>query len=346
MELKMNQEYLLETMKALINTPSPVGYYDEANPLLERFAAQLGYEVTYDNKRTGYIRVPGKDESRTICVGAHMDTLGLMVRRIDEDGMIRTRNLGGINYNNVEGETATVITRDGRRYTGLMASQSHSVHVFDDARTLERNENTMIFMLDEEIHSRRDVEDLGICHGDVIYLEPHFTVTANGYIKSRFIDDKACVACALTVIRAMKEQGVMPSCNVLFAFPYYEEINHGGSYIPQEVSQYIALDIALIGPDYDGSERKVSICVKDNFSPYDRDLTGHIIQVAKKCGVDHAVDIFYRYGTDANAAVRAGNNIQAAAFGMGTFCSHGMERTHIDGVMATAKLLGAFLQEA
>lgn len=110
MNLKIDREYLLETMRTFINTPSPVGYYDEANPLLEQFAAALGYQVEYDNKKTGYIRVQGKDTSRTICVGAHMDTLGLMVRRIDEDGMIRTRNLGGINYNNIEGETATVVT--------------------------------------------------------------------------------------------------------------------------------------------------------------------------------------------------------------------------------------------
>ncbi len=143
----------------------------------------------------------------------------------------------------------------------------------------------------------------------------------------------------------MKDKGLAPSCNVWFAFPHYEEINHGGSYVPAKVSQYVALDIALVGPDYDGREDKVSICVKDNFSPYDRELTSRLIDVAGRIGLDFAVDIFYRYGTDANAAVRAGNNIQAAAFGMGTFSSHGMERTHVDGVMDTARLLAAFLTE-
>ncbi len=346
MEHEIDQEYLLKAMEDFICTPSPVGYYDEVNPLLVRYAGELGYEVEFDNKRTGYIKVPGKDNTRTICVGAHLDTLGLMVRRIDKDGMIRTRNLGGINFNAIEGETATVVTRDGRTYTGLLACQSHSVHVFDDTRTLERNENTMIFMLDEKVSSEEDVRALGIRHGDVIWLEPHFTVTPSGFIKSRFIDDKACVACALAVIKYMKDHDLSPACNVWFAFPHYEEINHGGSYVPPQVSQYIALDIALIGQDYDGREDRVSICVKDNFSLYDRDLTGHLIEVAERAGIDAAVDIFYRYGTDANAAVRAGNNVQAAAFGMGTFCSHGMERTHIDGVMDTARLLAAFLAEA
>ena len=95
----------------------------------------------------------------------------------------------------------------------------------------------------------------------------------------------------------------------------------------------MAIDIGLIGPDYDGNERTVSICVKDNFSPYDRNLTGKLIAEAEANDIKHAIDIFYRYGTDANAAVRAGNNVRGAAFGMACYCSHGMERTHLDGVV-------------
>lgn len=343
MEATLEQSYLLSVMEKLINTPSPVSYYEEVNPLLEKLVEELGYEMTFDRKRTGYVKVPGKDTAKTICVGAHLDTLGLMVRKIDKDGAIRVRNLGGINFNNIEGESVVIHTREGQRYTGYVLCQSHSVHVFDDAKTLTRDEKSMMILLDEDVHSEKDVKHLGIQHGDIISLEPHFTVTENGYIKSRFIDDKACVACALAVLKAMKEQNLVPSCNVWFAFPHYEEIGHGGAYVPEEISEYIAMDIAVIGPDHAGSEKKVSICVKDNFSPYDRELTNRLVNCAKEAGIDYVEDVFYRYGTDANAAVRAGNNVQAAAFGMGTFSSHGMERTHIQAVMDTAKLLAAFI---
>ena len=343
MEATLDQSYLLSVMETLINTPSPVSYYEEVNPLLEKLAGELGYEVSFDRKRTGYIKVFGKDTTKTICVGAHLDTLGLRVRKIDKDGAIRVRNRGGINFNNIEGESVVVHTRDGKRYTGYVLCQSHSVHVFDDARTLTRDENSMMVLLDEDVHSEKEVKDLGIQHGDIISLEPHFTVTENGYIKSRFIDDKACVACALAVLKALKEQNLVPSCNVWFAFPHYEEIGHGGAYVPEEISEYLAMDIAVIGSDHIGSEKKVSICVKDNFSPYDRELTNRLVNCAKEAGIDYVEDVFYRYSTDANAAVRAGNNLQAAAFGMGTFSSHGMERTHIQAVMDTAKLLTAFI---
>ncbi len=346
MKYVYDSQDILRYFETLVNTPSPVGYYVQMNPVISRLAEELGYAVCYDNKSTAYIAVEGVDNSKTVLIGAHLDTLGMVVRRIDGNGVIRVRQLGGINYNNVEGETVTIHTRDGRSYTGLICCQSHSTHVFEDARTLERNENTMMVLLDEPVASKADVQALGIRNGDIISVDPRCQITPNGYLKSRFIDDKAAVACCLTVLKYMKAEGVKPKYRTLFAFPYCEEIGLGGTYVPAEVTEYVAVDIGLIGPDYDGNERKVTICAKDAATPYDYELTNHLIALAEKNNIDHAVDIFFRYGTDANAALKAGNNLRAAAFGMAVYCSHGMERTHIDGLVATADLLLSYLLQA
>lgn len=342
-QITVDREYLIRCMRELIQTPSPVGCYEEITPLIEAYAAELGYQISCDRKHTIYITVDGQDNTKTVMVGAHLDTLGLMVRRIDEDGSILVRQLGGVNYYSLEGETVTVHTRDGRRYTGLMACKSHSTHVFDDARTLTRDETTMMVRLDEKVSGKREVLELGISNGDIISIEPRFQYLPNGYIKSRFIDDKAGAAAVFAALKYMKEHELKPEYRTLLAFSFYEEINHGGSYIPKEVEEMVAVDIGLIGPDYDGNERSVSICVKDNFSPYDRGLTNKLIGIAEEMGLSHAVDVFYRYGTDANAAVRAGNNVYAAAFGMACYCSHGMERTHVTGVEETVKLILGYL---
>lgn len=345
MKYTYDPQDILRYFETLIHIPSPVGYYVQMNPVIRKLAEELGETVTHDNKNTAYITLDGVDNSKTVLIGAHLDTLGMVVRSIDADGMIRVRQLGGVNYNSIEGETVTIHTRDGRSYTGLMSCQSHSVHVFDDARTLERNENTMMIILDELVASKADVHSLGIRHGDVISIDPRCQITPNGYLKSRFIDDKAAVACCFAVLKHMKKQGLKPKYRTVFAFPYAEEIGLGGTYVPAEVSEYIAVDIGLIGPDYDGTERKVTICAKDASTPYDYELTSHLIALAEKNEIDHAVDIFYRYGTDANAALKAGNNLRAAAFGMAVYCSHGMERTHIDGLTATCELLLSYLLE-
>lgn len=343
MKYTVDERFLLDCFRELVNTPSPVGYYPRLNPVLEKYAAMFGLSVTYDRRGTPYVTLEGEDNSKTVMVGAHSDTIGLIVRKVDADGMIRVRNLGGIHFGSLEGETVTVHTREGKDYTGLFACQSHSVHVFDDARTLERTENTMMIILDEKIRSKDDVYALGIRHGDFVSIDPRCQVTESGFLKSRFIDDKAAIACCFAMVKYLQENGLKPRYKTILAFPYNEEIGFGGTYVPEEVSEYVAVDIGLIGPDYDGNEYKVSICAKDNAAPYDYDLTTRLVEKAEKAGCDYAVDIFYRYGTDGNAAVRAGNQLRAAAFGMAVYCSHGMERTHIEGLKNTMNLLLAYV---
>ena len=97
----------------IVNVPSPVGYYVQMNPVISRLAEELGETVWYDNKSTAYITLEGEDNSKTVLVGAHLDTIGMVVRCIDSNGMIRVRQLGGINYGSAEGETVTVHTPDG-----------------------------------------------------------------------------------------------------------------------------------------------------------------------------------------------------------------------------------------
>jgi putative aminopeptidase FrvX len=342
MEISVNREKLVQLCKDFIDVPSPVSYYDQIHPFLEEKAKEYGYEVTYDRKRTGYITLEGEDNSKTVCMGAHLDTIGLIVRHIRDDGQLEVRQLGGVNYSSMEGESVTVHTRDGRSYRGMVICKSHSVHVFDDAREIARDENSMRVILHEDVSSKEDVMNLGIDHGDIISVDPHFEYTPAGYVKSRYIDDKAAVAALFILLDYFKENNLKPKYRTLLAFPLYEEIGHGGAYVPEEVSEYVALDIGLIGPDYHGTEKTVSICAKDNYSPYDRGLTTRIIEQAKKCHLNYVVDVFYRYGTDANAAIRAGNNVYAAAFGMSCLNTHGMERCHIEAIEDTARLAIAY----
>ena len=345
MKYSVDSNFTLDCFREVVSVPSPVGYYVQMNPLMNQIAQRFGLTVTYDNKSTAYITLDGEDNSKTVMIGAHLDTIGMIVRRIDANGMIRVRQLGGINFSSAEGETVTIHTRDGRAITGILTAQSHSVHVFDDAKDQKRDEEHMMIILDEPVRSREDVIKLGIHHGDPISVDPHCEVTLNGYLKSRFIDDKAAVACAFTAIKYLVENGLKPKYRTIFAFPYGEEIGIGGTYIPEGVSEFVAIDIGLIGPDYEGDERSVSICCKDNATPYDYELTSRLIALAEKTELKYAVDIFYRYGTDASAALRAGNNLKAGAFGMAVYCSHGRERTHVDGLNATTELLLAYLLE-
>ena len=91
MEFKFDLEYFKSCFADIVSVPSPVGYYLKMNPVLERYASTFGYTVTYDNKSTAYITVDGEDNSKTVLVGAHVDTIGMVVRTIDRNGFLRVR---------------------------------------------------------------------------------------------------------------------------------------------------------------------------------------------------------------------------------------------------------------
>jgi len=345
MRFDIDRKYLIDSLEKIMSAPSPVGYYVKLKPVIEQMAAELGYAVTYDKKQTAYITLDGEDNSKTVLLSAHADTLGFVVRCIESNGMLMVRKLGGINFASTEGETVTVHTRDGREYTGLVICKSHSTHAFNDATTLERNEDTVRILLDENVRSKDDVRALGIQNGDYISIDPHFQFTEKGYVKSRFIDDKGGVACCFAALKYIKDNGIKPKYRTVFAVPYYEEIGFGGSFVPGEVSEFVAVDIGLIGPELDGDERKVSICTKDVVSVYDYELTNLLIEKAKKAECPYATDVFMRYSTDAMAAWRGGNDLRVRAFGMAVYCSHGRERTHIDGLAGTANLIIAYVAD-
>ena len=343
MRFKIDDAYLLNCFEELVGVPSPSGYCKKLAPVLERYAAELGFTMTYDNKDTPDLWLEGEDNSKTVMLSAHADTVGLVVYGIDGDGKLRVRPLGGINLATLDGESVTVHTRSGKEYTGLILCQAHSTHAFPNALTMERNAENLMIVLDERVSSKAEVEALGILHGDYISIDPRCQITENGFVKSRFIDDKAAIACCFSALKYMKEHGLRPKYRTVISFPYWEEMGIGGSYLPEEVSEFVAVDIGLIGANNAGNEYSVSICAKDSQLPYDYELTNRLIGYAEKAECDYAVDVYFRYGSDANAARIAGNNVRAALFGMAVYGSHGMERTHICGLRNTTNLLLAYV---
>jgi hypothetical protein len=167
MKYELQEGFFLDCLEELLKTPSPVGYDVAMKPVLERYAAEFGQKVWYDNKGTAYITLEGLDNSKTVMVSTHLDTLGLVVRRIEPDGTILVRNMGALNFHSAEGETVTIFTRDGRSYTGLLTVCSHSIHVFDDCREMPRDEHHMMVLLDERVCCKADVSRLGIRNGDL-----------------------------------------------------------------------------------------------------------------------------------------------------------------------------------
>src|SRR5690554_1914084 len=191
--IKFNLEYFKEVSEAIFKCDSPTGYTDEVIKLVKSYIDSFGYENKVLNSGALEVSIKGVDNSKTVATSAHVDTLGLMVRSIKANGTLALTTLGGPITPTLDGEYCTIHTRDGRTYSGTILSTSPAVHVYKDANTKSRGIDELEVRLDEEVFNREDVLNLGIQNGDIVSYDTKFTITDSGFLKSRFVDDKASV---------------------------------------------------------------------------------------------------------------------------------------------------------
>ena len=98
---------------------------------------------------------------------------------------------------NAEAENVRIITKGGNVYEGVCQLVNASVHVNGNYETTERSWDTVEVLVDECVKTKEDTVKLGIMAGDYVCFEPRTRVTASGYIKSRFLDDKLSAAILL-----------------------------------------------------------------------------------------------------------------------------------------------------
>ncbi|MDD5938760.1 MAG: M42 family metallopeptidase [Clostridiales bacterium] len=333
----------MEYAKTLLAQDSPSGFTGRAAEAAEAIARELGYETRRSGKGNLTVLVPGEDHSRTVGLCAHVDTLGLMVRSIAADGKLLITPVGGPLMPTLDGEYCRIYTRKGKVYTGTVLSLSPAAHVEDDAHTRVRDEKNMYVRLDEIVRSRADVEALGIGVGNYVCYDPKTVVTGSGFLKSRFLDDKASAACLLTALKILKDKGRRPRYDAEVTFTVYEEVGHGGATFARNLSELLAVDMGCIGEELSCTEEQVSICVKDSAGPYDYEMVSRLISLAEEAGVDYAADVYPHYTSDVAVAWKAGQDAKAALIGPGVHASHGMERTHWLGLKATIELIGLYL---
>lgn len=329
-----------DKLRELVEIDSPTGFTTNACKYIFEYLAQLGYSPEYTNK--GAVKC-ALGEKPTIAMAAHVDTLGAIVSGIQKDGHLKFSLLGGLSLNGFEGEYCRIHTHSGKIYTGTLLLKDPSVHANKDTNSKQRSTENMFIRLDEEVSSAEDTKLLGISNGDIIAFETKYLDLESGYIKSRFMDNKAGCFVLMEVARRLKEQ--RKSAPMELFFSNYEEVGHGGTcgYSPT-IKELLVIDMGVVGDACDGKETACSICAKDSSGPYDYDFRKKLVDIAKDHGIPYEVDIYPYYGSDGSAALRAGNDFRVGLIGPGVAASHGMERTHKKGVEATIELCLAFIE--
>ncbi len=341
----IDTEYLLSFLTNLLNTPSPTGFAGQAIALTEQsLKAFPELEISYTRKGALVAVWSGKAAQSPRALTAHVDTLGAMVKEIKSTGRLKLSKIGGFAWNTVEGEGCTIFTSRGEKLRGSVLFEKASSHVHgSQVNETRREDENMEVRLDMRASNQDETRQLGVQVGDFVAFDPRVEVN-NDFVRSRHLDDKACVACIVAAIKSLHDAGLKPGQKTLLHFSNYEEVGHGASAgITPDITELLTVDMAAVGEGQASDEYHPTLCVKDSGGPYHHGLSQRLRQLAEEHGIEYKVDIYPFYGSDGEAFWRSGGDVAVALIGPGVDASHNYERTHLDALVGTTQWLMAYL---
>ena len=337
-------DFTLKKLKEYLSISSPCGYTKTASLNLKNDFESFGLKTSFTKKGALIATLEGENTKEEVAISAHIDTLGGMIKEINPDGTLRFHKIGGGVYNSLEGENCTIISKHNILYRGSVVPKKRSIHVYGiEGLSVPRDEFSMIIRLDEEVSCKQDILALGISVGDFVAMDTRFETTKNGFIKSRYLDNKSSVAIVLEVCRLLNKLHLRPKYTTHFIISNFEEQGHGLSYIPPKTKELLAMDIGPIGEGQTSNEHSVTIAAKDKKTVYDYDFRCKLEDICKKHNINYVVDVFNNYSSDASQAILRGLDISFACIGPGVDATHHYERTHKDSIENTILLILFYL---
>ncbi|WP_374115965.1 osmoprotectant NAGGN system M42 family peptidase [Kineococcus sp. TRM81007] len=340
-------DYLTSTLMELLRVPSPSGRTDAVMQVVGQHIESLGLPV--DLTRRGMLRATlrGRTDVVRRAVVVHADTIGLMVKRVKDNGRLEVVPVGSHSARFSEGAHVTIFTDDfDKVYTGTVLPLKSSGHTFgDEIDTQGVGWQVVEVRIDEPVAGAADVHALGVQVGDFVALDAAPQITRHGYVKSRHLDDKAGLAACLAALKALRDAELPLAVTAQLLVTIGEEVGFGATHgLAPELAELVAVDNAVVADGQTSREDHVSVGMLDMTGPFDFHLSRRLHSLAREHGIPAVRDVYRHYRSDAAPALEAGMEARAALLGFGLESSHGHERTHLDGLVALARLLVVYLQ--
>jgi peptidase M42 family hydrolase len=342
--LRIDEDYLVAQLEALLAIDSPTGYTDEIvrHCTLELERLGLKPELT----RRGAIRAvrQGSRRKGARAIVAHLDTLGAQVKLVKDSGRLELVPIGHWSARFAEGARVTIYSGEGT-FRGTILPLKASGHTFnDEVDTQPTGWPHVELRIDAVTRSREDTMALGIDVGDIVAIDTTPEFLDNGFINSRHLDDKAGVAILLAAIEALERDAAKTPVDTHWLFTIAEEVGVGASSIvAPEVASMVTVDNGTSAPGQNSSEFGVTIAMADQSGPFDWHLTRKLIELCRDNDIPYQRDVFRYYRSDSASAIEAGHDIRTALMTFGIDASHGYERIHRHALTSCAQLVADYV---
>lgn len=357
----MDLERMLSLTQELISARGPVGQEEEVRAIVRREFEPLCDKVWVDDAENlvGLIEGGSKkkgaaSKSAGIKVMAHMDELSLVVKRVESDGTLRVRPMGGI-FPWSFGLVPVEIMGDERLLPGVLSvGPLHTTEETRDSwKAKAHGENKALDWPQVRVFTRLTREELdaaGVHAGTrvVVAQSRRGLVEIGDCIGGYFLDDRVCITIMLAAAALLKEEGVRPASDVYLVATCQEEVGggsaaHAALTLPGAVT--LAIDVGPVAAEYGTKLNDEPIVVyRDGRGVYTKSVCDRLLRVGRELGMQPQTAHWESYGSDASCSKTVGNAARTGLLCIPTENTHGFEIVPRGAIETCARLLAAYLQ--
>lgn len=300
----------------LCAVPAPSGAEQELAALLERRWSGRGAETRRDAVGNVVARAGGAGPR--VLLQAHMDQVGYLVRHVTDGGFLLLdtsqgdRRMGPERRHQI-GNSVRVLARDGSWVQGVLAAASG--HVL----TAEQREQHRLgyddFWVELGLENRAEVVETGIHVGSPVVFDAPVRRVGE-LLVGPSMDDRAGLAVIDALLGAVADEDL--ACELWVAATVQEENGlHGARALAQaeRFDAAIAVEVGLVGDIPAVQEREHGtrlgagpiVVHRDTGIVYDRPLTLHLLDLARRAGIDAQDGLFASYGSDGLTFAESGS---------------------------------------
>lgn len=246
------RDRLRRDLTDLMMVPGLSGHEDRVRAAIRERLPE-GVENRSDRLGNLIATFPGDAAAPSVMLFTHMDQLGFIVRKVEDDGLIRVERLGGVPERALASQAVLLCVGEGRDVPGIIANKSHhSTTPEEKYRVLTAPD----IRIDTGHGDKAAVEAAGIRIGTPVVYRPHVLELAGSRVAGTSVDDRAGCAVLLEVARALAGTEGGPTVHAVFSVQ--EEFNLRGAVVAAKALKpdiAIQLDLMLATDTPDMADR-------------------------------------------------------------------------------------------
>ena len=302
---------MLNLLKQLCALSGVSSWEDEVRDFIRTQAQPYADSIRTDAIGNLIVFKKGKKPTgNKLLLSAHMDEVGLMVKKIEEDGTLRFSTVGGIDRRVLLGKRVFV---GEKRIPAVVGNKPIHLTTKEERKSVPKLDQ---LYLDLGAENREEAEQL-VSLGDVATFDPECMEFGNRMLKAKAIDDRVGCAVLLTLLK----EDLPMDCT--FVFSAQEEVGTRGAFgYAFSVKPEVALVVeGTTASDIPGTPEHMTVCAPglgpvipfmDGGTIYDRGLFELLRRLAEENGIPWQTKHRVAGGTDGRTIQRSRKGVRVA----------------------------------